>query len=281
MNFTINTMTPAELQLALDWAKGEGWNPGAYDVDCFYAADPNGFFIGKLDGEPVGSISGVKYEGGFGFLGLYIVRPEFRGKGFGIKLWEHAMGYLSGCNIGLDGVVAQQDNYKKSGFTLAHRNIRFELKKIPNDIPYPKANVTDLKEVSFTALSKYDKRHFIFGRESFLRKWISAPNAKVRVWMEEGKIAGVGVIRSCGIGYKIGPLFADSPKIAEHIFLALVRTTTGGHIYLDVPEKNLEALSLASAYKMEKVFETARMYTLTAPELPARNIFGITTFELG
>jgi hypothetical protein len=48
-----------------------------------------------------------------------------------------------------------------------------------------------------------------------------------------------------------------------------------------VPEKNLEALSLASAYKMEKVFETARMYTLTAPELPARNIFGITTFELG
>jgi len=34
--------------------------------------------------------------------------------------------YLEGRNIGLDGVVSQQDNYKKSGFKLAYRNIRHE-----------------------------------------------------------------------------------------------------------------------------------------------------------
>jgi hypothetical protein len=33
---------------------------------------------------------------------------------------------LAGCTIGLDGVVAQQGNYLKSGFQLAYRNIRYQ-----------------------------------------------------------------------------------------------------------------------------------------------------------
>ena len=43
-------MTEADLKLALDWAAAEGWNPGLDDAHCFYAADPQGFFLGELDG---------------------------------------------------------------------------------------------------------------------------------------------------------------------------------------------------------------------------------------
>jgi len=32
---------------------------------------------------------------------------------------------------------------------------------------------------------------------------------------------------------------------------------------------------------MVVVFETARMYTGAAPQLPLRRLFGVTTFELG
>ncbi|HLA33082.1 MAG TPA: GNAT family N-acetyltransferase, partial [Pseudomonas sp.] len=31
-------MTRAEVDLAIDWAAAEGWNPGLHDADCFYAA---------------------------------------------------------------------------------------------------------------------------------------------------------------------------------------------------------------------------------------------------
>ncbi len=34
------------------------------------------------------------------------------------------MARLGARTVGLDGVVAQQENYKKSGFVLAHRNVR-------------------------------------------------------------------------------------------------------------------------------------------------------------
>jgi ribosomal protein S18 acetylase RimI-like enzyme len=102
-------MTEADLALALEWAAAEGWNPGLHDARSFYAADPQGFLLGELDGAPAGSVSAVRYGADFGFLGLYIVRPEFRGRGFGVKLWRAALDHLGDRIVGLDGVVAQQE----------------------------------------------------------------------------------------------------------------------------------------------------------------------------
>ena len=104
-DFQIRVMRREEVALAIDLAAAEGWNPGINDAACFFTADANGFLIGELAGNMVGCISAVSYAGRFGFVGLYIVRPEFRGRGFGIQLWQAAMARLQGHNIGLDGVL--------------------------------------------------------------------------------------------------------------------------------------------------------------------------------
>ena len=119
-------MQPEEMHLAIEWAADEGWNPGLYDGPVFYATDPKGFFIGLLNREPIGCISTVAYDSDFGFLGFYIVKPAFPGMGFGLQLWIRGMEHLAGMNVGLDGVPAQIDNYRKSGFALAYRNVRYE-----------------------------------------------------------------------------------------------------------------------------------------------------------
>ncbi|MCT7656347.1 GNAT family N-acetyltransferase [Oceanimonas sp. NS1] len=80
---------------------------------------PHGFLIGLLDDEPIATLSVIKYDDSFGFLGFYIVKPEYRGKGHGIEIWKAGINYLQDLNIGLDGVVDQQENYRKSGFNLA------------------------------------------------------------------------------------------------------------------------------------------------------------------
>ncbi len=122
----VRPMTRAELDLGIEWAAQEGWNPGLHDADTFHATDPEGFLGAWLNGEPVGMVSAVRYGAGFGFLGFYIVRPPFRGQGHGLALWQAAMRRFNGRVVGLDGVLAQQDNYRKSGFELAWNNVRYE-----------------------------------------------------------------------------------------------------------------------------------------------------------
>src|SRR4249920_3912545 len=121
----IRAMRPDEIALAADWAAAEGWNPGLADAACFATVDPGGFLIGELDGAPAATISCVNYDARFAFLGFYIVRLDLRGRGYGLRMWAAAIGHAGTRVVGLDGVVAQQQNYRKLGFALAYANIRY------------------------------------------------------------------------------------------------------------------------------------------------------------
>ncbi len=277
--FNVRPMTRAELDLALDWAASEGWNPGLHDAECFYAADPQGFLIGHLGDEAVGCISAVAYDAHFGFLGLYIVRPQFRGKGFGWKLWQAAIAYLGERTIGLDGVVEQQDNYRKSGFHLDYRNIRYQ--GIAQGRMPSTSAIADLATLPFDEICAYDRGLFPAPRQRFLHCWLSQPQAYAFGARKNGRLAGYGLRRPCRAGYKIGPLFADSPELAEDLFQALTAHIVGTPIFLDIPEINPAAVALAQRHGMNKVFETARMYTRQSPIIAAGKTYGVTTFELG
>ncbi|HPZ33449.1 MAG TPA: GNAT family N-acetyltransferase, partial [Methanoculleus sp.] len=91
--FLVRRMGREEVEIAVDWAEQEGWNPGIHDAEAFHAADPEGFFIAELDGEPIGSISVVNYSEAFAFAGLYIVKPEYRNRGYGSRLFAAGMAH--------------------------------------------------------------------------------------------------------------------------------------------------------------------------------------------
>ncbi|MEO1509577.1 MAG: GNAT family N-acetyltransferase [Cyanobacteria bacterium J06633_23] len=272
-------MTRGELDVAIAWAAAEGWNPGLHDADCFYDTDPTGFLMGFLNNEPIASISAIKYGESFGFIGFYIVKPGFRGQGYGLAIWQAALDVLKGRNVGLDGVVAQQDNYIKSGFRLAHRNIRYAG---VGQGEAAESGCVPLAKVPTTALIEYDRRFFPEERSRFTQCWSTQPGSHGVGMLQEQTLVGYGVLRPSQDGYKIGPLFADTAAIAEQIFQALVaQVPVGSSFYLDVPEVNGAATALAKQYGMDYGFETARMYTQKDPKLPLDKIFGITTFELG
>lgn len=280
LDYQISIMSQDELQIAIDWAGTEGWNPGLDDAACFYAADKHGFLLGKVNDRPVASISAVKYGDSFGFIGLYIVNEAFRHQGYGIQIWSKAIEYLAGRNIGLDGVLAQQDNYRKSGFRLAHRNIRFAgVSAQPRQVS---DNIVALSSIAWADILAYDLGFFPDRRENFLKTWLGQPHAHAMGIIENGTLAGYGVIRACRSGYKVGPLNAENKDLAVELFNALLaQIPPGSAIYLDVPEPNGQALELARMYAMQPAFETARMYTGEFPDMALDKIFGITSFELG
>ncbi len=275
--FIVRRMTEADLKLALGWAAAEGWKPGLKDAHCVYAADRQGFLVGELDGVPIGCVSAVRYGSSFGFLGLYIVKAEHRGQGFGLKLWQAAMDWLGDRVVGLDGVVAQQENYRKSGFRLAFRNIRQRGEGGGGAPP----GLTDLAAVPIQEILRYDGTAFPTPRAQFLTSWITQRQAVALGVVDGGRLRGYGVLRPCQEGFKVGPLFADDEETAERLSAGLIARAPGAPVFLDTPEANPAAVALAARHAMTPVFETARMYKNGVPRMRLDRCFGVTTFELG
>ena len=280
MTLKIRALPPQDMHIPISWAKAEGWNPGLEDALSFYASDNQGFLAAYLGDRVIATISAVNYHNSFGFIGFYIVDPDYRGLGYGRQIWNNALQRLAGLCIGLDGVVAQQDFYQRSGFEFTHRNIRYAGFSSTTEFVDP--DIITPRDIHYHRLLSYDTRHFGVDRDSFLQAWLLQKNAHPRVLIRDGRIRAFGVIRACFEGYKIGPLFADDALCADSMLLALLSSVPKGkRFYLDIPEPNGEARKLVETYSMQAVFETARMYKGTAPKLPLSNIYGITSFELG
>ncbi|MBV7520169.1 GNAT family N-acetyltransferase [Ensifer sp. ENS12] len=280
MQQQIRRASRAELDVMIEWAAEEGWNPGLGDVGAFWAADPDGYWIADGEDGPVGAISLVRYNENYAFLGFYITRPEYRGKGIGRQLWQQAMAVAGNRIVGLDGVVAQQENYRRSGFTYAHANIRYG--GVIDVIEPPGADLLEVAPIHMSLLTEYDRRFVPARREAFLREWLKSSDGRRSILLlRDGAVAAYGTIRACRNGFKIGPLFSDTETGADLVFRKLAAGVNGSEIYLDIPEPNASAKALCDRYNLRLVFETARMYRGPDPGLPLTRIYGITTFELG
>ncbi|MEV6163502.1 GNAT family N-acetyltransferase [Streptomyces sp. NPDC052052] len=280
-NFEITTASVDELVTQAEWAHAEGWNPGLTDRHTFFATDPHGFLIGRLDGEPVSCVSAVRYGSGFGFLGFYLTRPELRGRGYGMRLWQAGMARLAGRNVGLDGVVAQQPNYRKSGFRSAWTTMRYEGRPAAAQPAPPGIVLVDARRLPFDLLTAYDRRFFPAERDGFLASWISAPPHTALAAVHDGELRGLAVLRPCRMSSRIGPVYAESAEVAGALVGALAATGPGTAVAVDVPDVNPAAVRLAEELGLTPSFETARMYTGPAPDIDHAGLFGITSLELG
>lgn len=155
MSLHIRSLTSAaEVSWMIELARIEGWQPGLKDAKCFFMGYPTGFFVGELEHRPdssksgstpveirensvyhftdarelIGCISVVSHSPSLAFIGFYIIKQQFRGLGFGMKLWNGVLQpYLSDprMNLCLDAVPEQVQTYKRCGFVPTYNTHRF------------------------------------------------------------------------------------------------------------------------------------------------------------
>lgn len=278
MKPTIRTLSLQELTVLIDWAAAEGWNPGLEDAAMFQAADPEGFIGAFVGSDMVAAISAVAYGQDFGFIGLYICRPDMRGKGYGKAVWAASMDRLAGRTIGLDGVAEQQANYRSKGFEPVYETIRYSGR--PAALPVRAERPRMVSAQPTPDIVDYDALCFPAPRRTFLERWLQPPHRAVAAITARGT-AGYAVARACRSGFKIGPLFADDVQTALELLGELAGACEGGELNIDVPATQVDFVAALAAAGFSPTFSTTRMYKGRPPRPDADRVFGVTTLELG
>ncbi len=284
-NIQVRTMAKPDLELVMGWAAKEGWNPGLFEVEALYAADPKGFNLLEVDNKPVASLASVRYSSQFAFLGLYIVQPQYRKQGYGKLLWDIVMGNLNDCStIGLNGVKEQIDQYEREGFKPAFTNTRWRgnIQGVKPSSTGANASLTIVKPRFLAPLTNYNVRLFPAPRAPFLAKWLNMPHSHVLAAVDKGEICGYGVISKTTDGYKIAPLLANNQAIAEQLYLALCQCIgEQGSVYIDTPNNNPEAVNLMQQLGLEGTFDSFRMYKGKVQPVDDSKWFGLNSLEIG
>lgn len=276
-------MRADEIDVLAGWAKAEGWNPGGSDLAIAHRMDPEAFIALRDGDELVGGGTVFRVSPAFGFMGLFIVRVDRRGAGLGRVLWHFRRDQLlarlrPGATIGMDGVLDMVPFYTDGGFRLAHRDLRFEGLAHGKADPEVHAATAD----DFADIVAMDAELLGAARPEFLRAWLNAPGAHAVVLRSALRpVAAVGVMRPALVGYKFGPILADSPSLARRVLTHLLSKAEGLNVQLDVPEPHAAGLALAESLGLKAAFSCARMYHGPMPQVDVQRIFGVTSFEFG
>ncbi|KAG0308046.1 hypothetical protein BGZ97_000189 [Linnemannia gamsii] len=327
------------------YCNSEQWNPGhkGNDLEILYNADPKGFFISTVETpttpasngtnadtkkqpikeERVSIISAVRYGEDQGWLGCYIAPPKHRGRGYGLATFNRALEHLTPDtreSIGLDGVMAQIENYRKSGFTeiawlnerrhgsaveLVETQERELAKKICRNevdglvlLPDPNVDLDQLPgiEAQYSGLK----------RPQFVKDWVQfhanhpeenrvavaffSPDKKDE---KSGKplVLGYACVRPATSSYRVGPLYAVNGDVAKKLLVkaaveivqAEKKTPLGVPLTfdIDVPDKNPAAIKIFDGLGWKNTFPLLRMWRGKIPECDVNGVFGITFPEGG
>jgi len=265
----IRNATYEDMKLFLEWANIEGWHESEADVNAFYNIDPQGFFIGELNGEPVSMISLVCYSN-YAHLAFYIVKKEFRGRGFGLAIWQHAIKYAEGKVqvLGLDAVQQEEKDYEKSGFK-------------PFDtltIYRTKARGTrdecllDIRDLPLDEIAEYDEKYFGSSRKGYLEAILKQEGVNGFAIKQDGQIKGYGITRKNDISNRIAPLVAENQEFARQIANGLQSLVEGQNVDLIVFGSNQEAQTLVQDWQSVVTFQ--RMYKNGVPKNDPSKLFG-------
>ncbi|MFM7084673.1 MAG: GNAT family N-acetyltransferase [Hyphomicrobium sp.] len=280
--YHISSMKDDEIKILEEWVVKEGWNPGLSDFAVARKSDPDCFIALREGSTLVGGGSIMSYDGNYGFMGLFIIREDHRRKGLGKELWywrrDHLLKRLKpNASIGMDGVFHMVPFYERGGFKPAHRDLRFE--GIASGEKF--SDIIHFTVRNFDEIDKFDRVYVPAPRSSFLRDWMSQPGSYVVGARDRDRLVGYGIARPCRVGFKIGPLFAETDACAKKILLTLLDFIKGEQVQMDIPEGNTSSIRFVFELGLKETFGCMRLYYRQAPKIQLQHIYAVTSLEFG
>ena len=281
----VRATTASDITFAMEYGRiEEAWPLATHDDLIYIAMAPERCYYGMLGNEKISYIQAVTYgdKEDYCYIGAYIVKKEYRHKGYGKQTWDRALSELpETCLVSLSAVPAQAVKYARTGFKSNWKEFTytFDAQKIASLPVSAESSITiiQFKDANFSSLLKYDTSAFCYSRESYLKKVLEVPDCEGWVAMNKvGNIVGYVVARFTleVYGWVLLPLIADDVSIAEALLVKASMSLCEQPVKrftMTIPAINEMSVTFAQKYSEKLLFDSCRMFKGTPSDKMIEN----------
>jgi GNAT superfamily N-acetyltransferase len=241
---SVRPMTVADIPLGLKLARQAGWNQIETDWRRFLTMQPDGCFVGELDGSAVATTAAFIFGPG-AWIAMVLVDIDSRRKGVATTLLKHALDFLDERGVKtvrLDATAAGQPVYEKLGFVPEYALSRYmgtaRSASKPPALMLPPTIGRQLK-----VIAAFDQTMTATPREKMLARLFEESPDLTRILYREGHVEGYVTGRRGANATSIGPCVATAyagPALLGDAF----GRCTGQSVFIDVPRDNAPAIEI-------------------------------------
>ena len=241
---TFRTMRSDDIPAGLSLCRAAGWNQLSRDWELFVKVSPEGCRVAIDDsGKVVGTVTTVRYEDRFAWIGMVLVDPDKRRQGIGINLLRESLRILQYENtVKLDATPAGREVYLKLDFRDEYYLSRMHCTSISAKAS-TETSVRLIKEGDLPGIFENDRKVFGAKRDKVLEwMWKGAPELAY-VHEKGGKILGYCFCRHGHNHTHIGPVVSRDELIAKQLVSAVLAKCSGNSAIIDAPHRSRAWLS--------------------------------------
>lgn len=246
----IRNLETRDISFATELNTTVGWNQTEKDWRGYLEFEPEGCFLAESGGLPAGTATTIRYGDRFGWIGMVLVRPEFRRFGIGTKLLRHAIEYLQArgtAGIKLDATPMGKKVYVPLGFVDEYEVSRYEGTALAQ-VAKPGPDIHSLDAAVVSEVAAYDAPAFGAERAAVLRSMRGRDPEYCFVARENGRVCGYVIAREGRQAVQVGPWIAEDAAWAGQLLRAVFHRVGGRKIFVDVPHPNPAGRGLVEKY---------------------------------
>ncbi len=259
--FEIKTLATADFSFAVDLANSMNWNMATEDFEFAASLEPKGCFLLTEDSTRVGIATCVSY-GKVGWFGNLIVLPQYRRRGAGAALVQHAIGYLHDKGVETVGLYAYPQLasfYGRLGFKLDED---FSLLQTSRLGPVAAERLAQVTRQDMAAINRFDGQCFGGDRKRLLQSILLEEGNLGYCILEGDDVAGYIAATVYEKAAWIGPLVCQPQRrdIAVSLVKATLSNLAGKGVYAVVPKSNSVLMELFLSVGFKEEFFVSRMF---------------------
>ena len=248
-----------DIAYGLSLCRSAGWNQVARDWEIFLHLSPNHCLVATKDGKVVGTVTTIRYQNFFSWIGMVLVDPAYRRQGIGKQLLKEALQILQDEEtIKLDATPAGREVYLKLNFVDEYRLSRMEINSSREKLEVHTARL--LQKNDLNKLSEFDRKIFGADRQPLLKWMLEGAPEFAFIVKEKNEVWGYCLGRKGHNSTHIGPVVAKDFAIAKDLVAAALNNNLNQSIILDVLHFDQEWMKWLTSIGFTEQRSLIRMY---------------------